>query len=509
VIGGPFKIDDQAKDYVIKAGQAGVVLTGEAIDKVMVMASSSDPNANISKIVDGSGLQDRNNDGLPEHSANPSDMWLSAKGQITGWIEFDLGNPRILDGIEVWNYNQSDGTRRGIQKADISVWTKEAGWKKVKKDFEFDRASIGDEYDDPTFINMDAIAAAKVKFDEIKNFDDVNYVGLSEVRFYEVAGPQAVRPLPADGGLCDGKKVTLAWMPGNGAQSHKVYLGADANNLEFIGEKAGSGLMSAQLSNLSRNTKYFWRVDEVDADGTVISGKVWSFTGPALAGWWKFDEENGSVAKDSSDNARDGTLRGNCVWKNTAGKFGGAIELDGASGYIEIANADTFNFTDEMTISAWVNTDEVKNAWAGIVTRGDDAWRLTAMRNEIKPHFSVSHYSNTYIDGTKAVSAGQWHHFAGVYDGQFVRLYIDGQQDSKREWDGPVAGNDFKVLIGENDQIRGRFWKGMLDDVRIYNYALPKEDIQTVFEGGQPQDSLVRRVQIKFNEPLKPAKREK
>jgi hypothetical protein len=283
-IAGPFKIEDQTRAYVIKPGQGGPVLTGEVISEITASASSSDPEHPVSRIVDGSGLLDWNRDGLEEHGTNTKDMWLSAKGQVRGWVEFDFGGPRKLDGIDVWNYNEQDGRRRGIQRADISIWIKERGWNKIRKNFEFERATAGGEYDDPTFVDMGGVTTAKVRLDNIKNFDDVNHVGLSEVRFYEVAGEQAVRPVPTNGSLCGDKKVTLAWMPAARAKTHKVYLGTDAGNLELMGDKAGSGYMRAELSALAGNTRYFWRVDEVGEDGRTTTGKTWNFTREGLGG---------------------------------------------------------------------------------------------------------------------------------------------------------------------------------------------------------------------------------
>jgi hypothetical protein len=180
--------------------------------------------------------------------------------------------------MDVWNYNEQGATRRGIQKADISIWDEGNGWVKIKRNYEFERAATGEVYDDPEFVDLEGMTTAKVRFENIKNFDDVNYVGLSEVRFYRVAEAQAVRPVPADGAVCGSSKVTLAWMPGNGVKTHKLYLGTDADKLQLMGEAADAGYMRAQLSGFAESTTYFWRVDEVNANVSYKTGKVWSFT---------------------------------------------------------------------------------------------------------------------------------------------------------------------------------------------------------------------------------------
>jgi hypothetical protein len=505
-IAGPFKIEDQPGAYVIKPGQGGPVLTGEVIREVTASASSSDPEHPVSRIVDGSGLQDWNRDGLEEHGTNTKDMWLSAKRQVRGWVEFDFGGPRKLDGIDVWNYNEQDGRRRGIQRADISIWIKERGWNKIRKNFEFERATAGGEYDDPTFVDMGGVTTAKVRLDNIKNFDDVNHVGLSEVRFYEVAGERAVRPVPANGVRCSDKKVTLAWIPAARAKTHKVYLGTDAGNLQLMGEKAGSGYMRAELSGLARNTRYFWRVNEVDAEGNETMGKMWSFASAGLVGWWKFDETEGTTAADSSGNGNNGTLQGSPVWRPQGGKIGGTLEFNGKGDYVKINNESAFDITDQITISAWVNIASVPQEWTGIVTKGDSAWRIsTDFANNVF-HFGLG--QNDYLNGKTTVGSGQWHHVLCVYDGRKMSTYVDGKLDATRPREDNIGTNDFPVCIGGNAEMPGRCWHGLIDDIRVYNYALSRKDTEAIYQGGQPEPPAETKVAIKFLEPLGSAARE-
>jgi hypothetical protein len=74
---------------------------------------------------------------------------------------------------------------------------------------------------------------------------------------------------------------------------------------------------------------------------------------------------------------------------------------------------------------------------------------------------------------------------AGTYDGAYVRLYVDGVEDPA----GPVAydagliTNDFKVCIGGNSEKPERCWNGLIDDVRIYNYALSQQEVSALCHG--------------------------
>ncbi|MGA2677845.1 MAG: sugar-binding protein [Sedimentisphaerales bacterium] len=194
-----------------------------------------------------------------------------------------------------------------------------------------------------------------------------------------------------------------------------------------------------------------------------------------LLGWWKFDEKEGTTAADSSGNGNDGTLVGNPQWRPQGGKIGGAIELSGKGDYVKIANESAFNITSQITVAAWVNITSVPQEWTGIVTKGDTAWRLsTSFANNVF-HFGTAR--EDYLNGVTTVSSGQWHHVACVYDGSKMSIYVDGKLDVSRPQSGPIATNNFPVCIGENIELTGHCWNGLIDDVRIYNYVLSENEI--------------------------------
>jgi tetratricopeptide (TPR) repeat protein len=200
-----------------------------------------------------------------------------------------------------------------------------------------------------------------------------------------------------------------------------------------------------------------------------------------MLGWWKLDETEGATAKDSSGGNHNGSLIGNAKWAQ--GKIGGAIELDGKSGFVRIADESAFDIAGQVTVACWVNIRSVPHNWMAIVTKGDDSWRLSTVENQRKFHASVSSWQQLMADGTTEVSAGQWHHVAAVYDGSVMRIYVDGKLDVTKPWAGGINKNDFDVLIGENAQQKGRFFDGLIDDVRIYNYALPENEIASLAAG--------------------------
>ena len=197
-----------------------------------------------------------------------------------------------------------------------------------------------------------------------------------------------------------------------------------------------------------------------------------------LVGWWKLDETDGNAAADSSGNGYNGSLQGNPVWKPQGGKIGGAIELDGNGDFVKIDNESAFDIVGQITISAWVNIASVPQEWTGIVTKGDTAWRLsTDFANNVF-HFGVA--QNDYLNGSASVGSNQWHNVVCVYDGSNMSIYVDGKRDVSKPRSGPVGTNDFPVCIGENGELIGRCWNGLIDDVKIYNYALSEKEISAI-----------------------------
>jgi len=297
--------------------------------------------------------------------------------------------------------------------------------------------------------------------------------------------PFPVRPRPGDGtGGIIAEELVLTWIPGAYATKHKVYFGTEPANLPLLAEF--SGYPSIMTPTLQKGTTYFWRVDETQPDGSVIAGETWSFDTGSLVAWWKLDDGSGAVAVDSSGNEHHGSLRGGATWAQ--GIDGAALSFDGQTGYVHVDNDQDFKIGDQITVSAWIKIDGFDRKWQTIVAKGDNSWRL--QRNFESPtlEFACSGLSVPGMQwgslfGTIHAADGQWHHVAGVYDARRIYLYVDGALDASSEASGRIGIDDQPVQIGNNAQVPNRFWRGLIDEVRIHNYALSAGEIAAIFEG--------------------------
>jgi hypothetical protein len=121
------------------------------------------------------------------------------------------------------------------------------------------------------------------------------------------------QPTPADGASGQAFGVTLSWKAGLDAVQHEVYFGSDQAAVTSGAASVDQGKVSAltfSTGGLRASTTYFWRVDVVKADKSVVAGDVWTFTtadaGPAnkIENQYWLNIGAGSAITDLTTNAR-------------------------------------------------------------------------------------------------------------------------------------------------------------------------------------------------------------
>ncbi|MBN1340880.1 MAG: VCBS repeat-containing protein [Bacteroidales bacterium] len=148
------------------------------------------------------------------------------------------------------------------------------------------------------------------------------------------------------------------------------------------------------------------------------------------------------------------------------------LDFDGNNDYVTIENEEAFDFTNAMTLEAWIRVGSLTKTWQAIITKGDNAWRLQRYNNTNFLDFGTDGLTNEDLQGTINVNDGKWHHVAVVYDGSAKYLYVDGRLDNMAVATGSIAVNDYPVCFGENPETTGRHFDGNIDEVRIWNTAL-------------------------------------
>ncbi len=216
-------------------------------------------------------------------------------------------------------------------------------------------------------------------------------------------------------------------------------------------------------------------------------------TGPRRAGLvaaYSFNETSGATVTDLSGNNNTGTL-GSTVARTAQGRFGGALLFNGDS-FVTIPNSASLALTTGMTLEAWV----FPTASTGLETAlmkeqpGGLVYALYASSSASRPmvYFNTGPSTNRhrYLTGPAALPLNTWSHLAATYDGVTLRLYVNGAQVSSQPHTGSLVTSTGALRIG-GDAVWGEYFRGMIDEVRIYNRALLPAEIVTDMGTGAGQ----------------------
>jgi hypothetical protein len=201
---------------------------------------------------------------------------------------------------------------------------------------------------------------------------------------------------------------------------------------------------------------------------------------------------------DVSGNGHTGLVRGNPAW--TGGKLGGALQLGGAGDYIDCGTHPAFDIASQITVSAWVNTQDAGDDRPHpYVTKGDHTYALRHRHGsgDLSDSIEFCIYDVTWQSARFPVNAsfnGAWHHVAGTYDGNSVALYVDGELKATTSHAGLIAIHpELPLYLGADAEWPDRAYQGAADDVRIYNCALSQAAINNVKTGASAASGLVAR----------------
>jgi peroxiredoxin len=166
-------------------------------------------------------------------------------------------------------------------------------------------------------------------------------------------------PVPCDGAAnVDPVDLTLSWPPVAGAQSYRVYFGADSTDPPLLQTTTKPSLKVA--TPVVSGRCYYWRVNASLADQTTVAGLLWRFTirsptpaDPNLLAWYAFDEAVGAVSGDLSGRGSEARLT-HMTWSTTGapGFDGGSVVSDG-SGNVQFPIPGAPQSFDGLTLTGW------------------------------------------------------------------------------------------------------------------------------------------------------------
>lgn len=208
-------------------------------------------------------------------------------------------------------------------------------------------------------------------------------------------------------------------------------------------------------------------------------------TQTGLAAAYAFDEASGTTATDTSGNGNTATLV-NGVARAT-GKYGQALSFDGINDYISIPNSASTNISgNALTLSMWINPQPLASGDSVVIAK---FWGTT----KASPYYQFGlelgggNRTDFYIgtsSGLQSAIGGavlpynQWSYLAITFNGTQVMTYVNGVLVNTQALTASITARGNPTAIGA-DQVPSQFFKGLLDDLRIYNRTLTLAQIQT------------------------------
>ncbi|HVO74519.1 MAG TPA: LamG-like jellyroll fold domain-containing protein, partial [Ignavibacteriaceae bacterium] len=294
----------------------------------------------------------------------------------------------------------------------------------------------------------------------------------------------------------DNDQVTLKWYKNTEPDllRYRIYYGTNPNLTSLLDSSLSDANDTAKvISGLIPGTVYYFRITAVDSAGRESGFSNEISVPKSLIVYYPF---NGNT-NDESGHGINALNNGAVLAADRFGNAASAYSFDGISNYIH-TDADLLP-SSERSISLWFYTDDVSchpallgygggqcgSSFIMVINNGDGTG---GNAYEVQGHcrnFSLDYYY-------PAAPCGLWHHWVATTSAEGTKFYLDNipvasnnlfiNNTNLEEKDlsiGCAVGNDgIAPIVGDPNL---GYFKGLLDDISIYNYALNEDEINSLY----------------------------
>lgn len=194
-------------------------------------------------------------------------------------------------------------------------------------------------------------------------------------------------------------------------------------------------------------------------------------------------------ANDYSGLGNNGLVEGATLTEDRFGNENSAYHFDGIDDYIRIPDNNSLTPTNQqLTISAWVKNEGSRNKF--ILYKGskyNNREYAMGISGNALAGFSINNHGmwheNQISIGSKInVKDNRWNFFTATWDGTRRKIYVNGKLENSRITDAIIDDFDSDLFIGTyGGEIERYAFKGVIDDIKIYNDVLSDEKIQELY----------------------------
>jgi hypothetical protein len=213
--------------------------------------------------------------------------------------------------------------------------------------------------------------------------------------------------------------------------------------------------------------------------------------------------ENGLVAyysfsgdaNDETGNGNDGVVHGATLTEDRFGNPNSAYSFDGSTSYIEVVDGTQFDFTNNMSVSIWINPKQEQAYAASVLSKSHaslsgSSWSFTQHGNNQRLYYFSYQQDvpDSLVSTGKLAAANQWSYYTLIKQNTFLQAYLNGVYVNGNHGTSDIikTNGDLSFLIGASYGGSDGYFNGTIDDICIYNRALTPEEVSTLYQYETP-----------------------
>lgn len=346
-------------------------------------------------------------------------------------------------------------------------------------------------------VSLDASATSYVfgSNDDLLDWDTVYYMRVvatgdavltaGPVSYFQTA-PEVpvVTEDPLSQTVADGGTATFTVADNNGT-TYKWFKFVDGVNDIAVG--TNDPMLTIDNVDKSSEGAYYCNVSNSALAEGVDSGAAWLWT-PRLMTHFTFDDTlvdsvDGWVGQYNDPNVDNDPPTPVFDNGNVAIAGGSSIVLDGSGLFVEVLDSvDFFDFyTEGYTVAAWVQST-TPDAWGAIACKQENGFGWV-LNTDMPDAVTTLRDAGVDLYGETDINDGQWHYVVGQYDpaAASMKVFVDGVLENSRTFEGTVSPNTNPLLIGVERVDGGVAFAGLIDDLKIWSYAVDDFDVARMY----------------------------
>ncbi len=199
--------------------------------------------------------------------------------------------------------------------------------------------------------------------------------------------------------------------------------------------------------------------------------------------WYPFNSD----AKDASGNGFHGTVNGAQLIADPQIPGNSVYYFDGVDDYINIGDSSGLKLSNNFTLEAWVNLENLEDY--GMVINKEGEYELYFSNTEyIYYAFNNSSPGWASTSSNIPVDLKTWTHIVLTFENGDIKVYKNGVLHHTYNGSGTISGDkfpDFNDLRIGGRQKGNNFFKGLIDEVKIYKRILDSSEIINAYNDGR------------------------